>query len=76
MRPAGCFGGAITQNIVHRRERFAADNSGGIVLQGALREVIVEGCTFGSAASTVRVEPAVRGAWLAGNGPLATAAAH
>jgi hypothetical protein len=56
VRPAGAFAGAITQNVIHRRARLAVDNSGGIAVQGALREVVIEGCTVANRASGIRVD--------------------
>jgi hypothetical protein len=56
VRPAGSFSGQITQNVIHRRERLTEDNSGGIAIQGALREVILEGCTAAHPASSIRVD--------------------
>ena len=68
VRPVGAFSGQITQNVVHRRERLTADNSGGIMLQGAsLREVIVEGCTTAHPASGLRVERGPSGVLLRRN---------
>jgi len=56
VRPAACFAGAITQNIIHRRERLSDDNSGNIVIQGAAREVIIEGLSAGHPLSAIKVE--------------------
>jgi hypothetical protein len=57
VRPVGAFAGQITQNVIHRRERLTADNSGGIAIRGAsLREVIVEGCSAAHPDSAIRVE--------------------
>jgi len=68
VRPAGAFDGQITQNVIHRRERLADDNSGSIVLQGAsLREVIVEGCSAAHPASGVRAERGPSGVFLRHN---------
>ena len=68
VRPAGAFGGQITQNVVHRRERLTADNSGGITLQGAaLSEVIVESCAAAHPASGIRVERGTSGVLLRHN---------
>ncbi len=61
VRPADAFGGQVTQNIIHRRARLSADNSGGISIKGALREVVVEGCTAGNADSRIRVEKSAAG---------------
>lgn len=59
VRPAKLFDGAITQNVLVRRNRFAADNVGAIRLGGALREVVVEGCN-----AETRVDKGVGGAWV------------
>lgn len=67
VRPTGAFAGQVTQNVVHRRERLTADNSGGIVLQGALREVIVEGCSAAHPTSGIRVERGPGGVLLRRN---------
>jgi hypothetical protein len=64
VRPASSFAGAITQNVIHRRERLTADNSGGFVLQGALREVILEGCTAAHPDSGIRVERGPSGVFV------------
>ncbi|HEY3322407.1 MAG TPA: hypothetical protein VGP72_18235 [Planctomycetota bacterium] len=64
VRPAGAFAGQITQNIIHRREKFTEDNSGIISIQGALREVIVEGCTTAHSASAIRVDRVPTGVLL------------
>lgn len=64
VRPAGSFSGQITQNVIHRRERLTEDNSGGIVVQGALREVIVEGCSAAHPASSIRVDRGPSGVLL------------
>lgn len=67
VRPAGAFEGQVTQNVIHRRERLTADNSGNIVLQGALRDVIVESCTVAHPASGIRVERSPAGVLLRHN---------
>ena len=68
VRPVGAFDGQITQNVIHRRERLTADNSGGITLQGAsLSEVIVEGCTAAHPSSGLRVERGPSGVFLRHN---------
>jgi hypothetical protein len=56
VRPADCFAGQITQNIIHRRERLSDDNSGSVVIQGATREVIIEGLSAGHPQSAIKVE--------------------
>jgi hypothetical protein len=56
VRPAECFAGQITQNIIHRRDRLSDDNSGAIVIQGATREVIIEGLSAGHPLSAIKVE--------------------
>ncbi len=55
------FDGQVTQNIIHRRARLTANNSGGISIKGALRDVVVEGCTAGIADSRIRVEKSAAG---------------
>lgn len=67
VRPAGAFEGQVTQNVIHRRERLTADNSGNIVLQGALRDVIAESCTVAHPASGIRVERSPAGVLLRHN---------
>jgi len=64
VRPAGSLVGQITQNVIHRRERLTEDNSGGFVIQGALREVIVEGCSAAHPDSNIRVERGCSGVLL------------
>jgi len=62
VRPADAFAGCITQNVIHRRERLTADNSGGIAVQGtSLREVIVEACSAAHPDSSIRVAPGPSG---------------
>jgi hypothetical protein len=56
VRPAECFAGRITQNIIHRRDRLTDDNSGAVVIQGATSNVIIEGLTAGHPLSTIKVE--------------------
>ena len=56
VRPAGAFDGQVTQNVIHRRTRLTADNSGRFMIQGALREVIVEGCSAAHPDSSIKVE--------------------
>ncbi len=67
VRPAGAFAGQVTQNVIHRRERLDADNSGSVTIQGALREVIVEGCSFAHPDSGIRVERGPSGVFLRHN---------
>ncbi len=67
VRPAGAFDGAVTQNVVHRRARLTTDNSGSVVIQGALRDVIVEGCSFAHPDSGIRVERGPAGVLLRHN---------
>ena len=65
VRPADAFAGYITQNVIHRRERLTADNSGGIAVQGAsLREVIVEACSAAHPDSSIRVDRGPSGVLL------------
>ena len=61
VRPADCFAGHITQNIIHRNDHLAADDSGAVVVQGAAREVIIEGLTAGHPLSAIRVEHGAAG---------------
>lgn len=57
VRPVGVFAGHVTQNVIHRRERLTADNSGSFAIKGAaLREVIVEGCSTAHPDSGIKVE--------------------
>ncbi len=44
----------ITRCTIQRRQVLDKDNSGGIEIQGAMRDVIVEGCVLGNPASTIR----------------------
>ncbi len=67
VRPAGAFDGQVTQNVIHRRARLTADNSGSIVIQGALRDIIVEGCSFAHPDSGIRVERGPSGVLLRHN---------
>lgn len=67
VRPVGSFAGQVTQNVVHRRARLTADNSGGVVIQGALRDVIIEGCSFAHPDSGIRVERGPTGVLLRHN---------
>ena len=67
VRPAGAFDGQVTQNVIHRRARLTADNSGSIVIQGALRDVIVEGCSVAHPDSGIRVERGPSGVLLRHN---------
>jgi hypothetical protein len=55
VRPADAFSGQITQNVIHRREHLTADNSGSVVLQGAVRDVIVEGLSAEHPLSVITV---------------------
>ncbi len=64
VRPAGAFDGQVTQNVIHRRTRLTADNSGRFVIQGALREVIVEGCSAAHPDSGIKVERGPSGVLL------------
>ncbi len=64
VRPAACFAGQITQNIIHRRDRLSDDNSGSIVIQGATRDVIIEGLAAGHALSTIKVEHGASGVFI------------
>ncbi|MEI6236690.1 MAG: hypothetical protein WCT04_26835 [Planctomycetota bacterium] len=64
IRKAGAFDGQITQNVIHRRERLTADNSGGFAIKGALREVIVEGCSVAHPDSNIHVERIASGVLL------------
>ncbi|HLX62263.1 MAG TPA: hypothetical protein VKX17_13365 [Planctomycetota bacterium] len=64
VRPANSFDGQITQNVIHRRERLAADNSGGFSIKGVLREVILEDCSALHPESSIRVEHNTSGVLL------------
>ena len=49
-------GAHITRCTIHRRLLVADDNSGGIGITGATRDVIVEGCVWRNPLSSMRIE--------------------
>ncbi|HSU66612.1 MAG TPA: glycosyl hydrolase family 28-related protein [Tepidisphaeraceae bacterium] len=51
----------LTSGAVHRRQTFAADNSGSIVIGGNLTDAIVEHCTLKNPASAIRADGNPRG---------------
>lgn len=66
VRPPDAFTGQITQNVIHRRNRMTADNSGAfrIIGKNFLREVIVEGCSAAHPDSLIQVEAGSSGVLL------------
>ena len=50
----------ITRCTIHRRTWVADDNSGGIAITGATRDVIVEDCVWQNPLSTLRIEASTK----------------
>jgi hypothetical protein len=57
----------ITRCTIHRGLRVADDNSGGIAITGATRDVIVENCIWRNPFSTLRIENNVEGVLFRNN---------
>ncbi len=67
IRQADLNSGPITRCTIHRRQILAEDNSGGISVSGATRDVIVEGCVDGHPLGVIRVDGDARGVLLRNN---------
>jgi hypothetical protein len=67
IRQADLDSGPITHCTIHRRQILAEDNSGGIGISGAARDVLVEGCVLGHPLGVIRVDGDVRGVLLRNN---------
>jgi hypothetical protein len=67
IRQADLDSGPITHCTIHRRQVLAEDNSGGVNISGATRDVIVEGCVVGHPLGVIRVDGDARGVLLRNN---------
>jgi hypothetical protein len=66
-RPSPEYSGPLTRWCIHRRQDIAADNSGGISINGNVRDAIVEGCTLHNAFSTIKADGAATGVTFRNN---------
>ncbi len=73
-RKSDRYSGPLTRWAVHRRLRLAADNCGGVSIDGNIRDVVVEGCVLKNPESGVKVDGAARGVLLRDNSFGGTAA--
>jgi hypothetical protein len=60
-------GAHITRCTIHRRLLVADDNSGGIAITGATRDVVVEDCIWRNPLSTMRIEKSTEGVLFRNN---------
>jgi len=67
IRQADLDSGPITNCTIHRRQVLAEDNSGGMSVSGATRDVIVESCIIGHPLGVIRVDGGARGVLLRNN---------
>ncbi len=66
-RKSDRYSGPLTRWAVHRRQKLAADNSGGVSIGGDIRDVVVEDCALKNPVSAVKVDGAARGVLLRNN---------
>jgi hypothetical protein len=67
VRDAGVYGGPITCCTIHRRPRFAEDNSGGIGISGRVQDAIVEEADLRHPMNAIRVDADAKAVLLRNN---------